>query len=170
MTKHFLCPCQITWRYLVGSHLTVVVTAEDGWVDLSFLCSIQSDKNRINTSTCGFKIVAGTSVLYCILSVTSDPNSGITRCFFTLLGLPCSSSWHQRFSTFCSLWSSAVYHWMFVFYGYKFFVFVTSPIRISIFLFSPVLQRHSMCLLCEPKRGNGGFNLHFFLSLIIHAN
>jgi hypothetical protein len=86
MTKHFLCPSQITWRYLVGIHLTVVVTAEDEWRDPSFLCRIQSDKNRINSSTCGFKIVAGTNVLYCVLSVTSDPNSDITRCFSTLLG------------------------------------------------------------------------------------
>jgi hypothetical protein len=86
MTKHFLRPSHITWRYLVGSHLTVVVTAEDEWHDLSFLCSIQSDKNRINISACGFKIVAGTSLLYCISSVTSDPNSDITRCFSILLG------------------------------------------------------------------------------------
>lgn len=86
MTKHFLCPSQTTWRYLVGSHLTVVVTAQDEWGDLSFLCSVQSDKNRINTATCGFKIVACTSVLYCISSVTSDPNSDITQCFSTLLG------------------------------------------------------------------------------------
>jgi hypothetical protein len=86
MTKYFLCPSHITWRYLVGSHLTVVVTAEDEWRDLSILCSIQSDKYRINISTCCFKIVAGTSVLYCVSSVTSDPNSDITRCFSTHLG------------------------------------------------------------------------------------
>jgi hypothetical protein len=158
-----------------GSHLTVVVTTEDGWADPSFLCSIQSDKNRRNTSTCGFKIVAGTSVLYCISAVTNDPNSDITRCFSTLLDQ--HTVFRDSVSTRCVVCGPAPLRHITPFIIECLFSLVTNSSYLWGLRFASRPRYFPVCYSVTPrkrsvslKQASAALIFTFFRYLILHTN